>query len=1266
MSKSHPTTSNNNNKNDFSTTKRSTSTTKTAPRHHNNAESVTTTAPPPTLSTTTNTSSPNSPSAHTFGSAVDAESQISSPQPKILDHSPSIGTSSKNTTSVTRDAVHEKMSKKSAQQKNKKARRKHLRIETPKQKSPASAVHTYPAHDESTNVLSQLPNGGDSSSSLDNSLSPEMVAPIPSATPKNSLASSQHRAKKNTSSIQLIRSANDVHNSGGLNSPSTQRNAFPASADDSSEDNQQAHNGLSHSLDSGGFFSGMPPLQQSNSPKTATLGRRHTQFPSWEGFQADIDDFQNHRLSATAIDLFNVSEQRKQQMLHRRASVAAISSLSPGFELQGNHELLNDWCDNKLNVMKRQTDQDLKLFLFELSQVKNFKVLEIICKQIMATTVEDLKQGKHQSILQQLRELNTNAKSQQMKKYVRKLMFIFSRCTRLLLYIRRQRDSTQDLLGTSSPSHTPSRRQRRIGRSATLCHPSSNESLDSLGSDVVTPRKKDASKHARIISDDGINRVDTINDIDTPRKEPPATEVSDLSSPNISPLAKKDKYSHELRASAEDLTVTPPTNDSASHTSDKDFPTDVNLLSDKKVSPPLVSPIRIKDDSPVPSNGKQWWTRLVSTFKSFKLKNRDISPKNSPRIYTTTPRESPRGSDSDAASSSSTGQPKALKKPQVEILCRICEELINASDLAEHSRTCSMRHDIENRLVTADERLRRLSKSIRKRISMGENSRARSLSEKELRMLQTLDQLAQSVAEITYTARSIASCEALLKEAINIREESPRITVQEDNFTKRKAKTVQVYSKRIAEVIQQKLDDMQKRLKLPGVVDQSGLAITKHKTTIKDFDIIKPISRGAFGTVFLARKKKSKDLFAIKVLKKEQLIRRKQTKRVLAERNIMAMASNEFIVNFYYSFQGRSNLYIVMEYCRGGDVFSLLQKHLQENQAFSVEMAKQFICETILALKYLHSHGIVHRDLKPDNILICQDGHIKLTDFGLSDLGLIDLDPFYAEAVMGSPLLSPHTDRGKKFRDSSEKEAERFRGTPDYLAPEILLGEDHSFPVDWWAVGILLFEFLYGCPPFNSDCPSEIFDNILSLSIPWPSRDIDDTPREAIDLIEKLLVLDPKKRLGANGPQEVMSHSFFNDVDWEHLRQRRPHFVPELLNDEDIGCFSPRQRIFPVSNSLLDDDGVSPPRLTDGYSPPVNHSGSFEDMMSPLSSSIEFSFVKTDALAELTLMDREKLYQHQTKRLMEHDIHDAEAFEPEDHHDMESNGYHSHSFEGIS
>ncbi|XP_013642173.1 probable serine/threonine protein kinase IRE [Brassica napus] len=325
------------------------------------------------------------------------------------------------------------------------------------------------------------------------------------------------------------------------------------------------------------------------------------------------------------------------------------------------------------------------------------------------------------------------------------------------------------------------------------------------------------------------------------------------------------------------------------------------------------------------------------------------------------------------------------------------------------------------------------------------------------------------------------------------------------------------------------------------------------RTSIEDFEIIKPISRGAFGRVFLARKRATGDLFAIKVLKKADMIRKNAVESILAERNILISIRNPFVVRFFYSFTCRENLYLVMEYLNGGDLFSLL-KNLG---CLDEDMARIYIAEVVLALEYLHSVNIIHRDLKPDNLLINQDGHIKLTDFGLSKVGLINsTDDLSGDASLGNSEFLAEDGSTQHSQDKDSRKKHAVVGTPDYLAPEILLGMGHGKTADWWSVGVILFEVLVGIPPFNAETPQQIFENIINRDIPWPNVP-DEISYEAYDLINKLLTENPVQRLGATGAGEVKQHHFFKDINWDTLARQKAMFVPSA-EPQDTSYFMSR------------------------------------------------------------------------------------------------------------
>ncbi|KAK1409190.1 hypothetical protein QVD17_35715 [Tagetes erecta] len=322
-----------------------------------------------------------------------------------------------------------------------------------------------------------------------------------------------------------------------------------------------------------------------------------------------------------------------------------------------------------------------------------------------------------------------------------------------------------------------------------------------------------------------------------------------------------------------------------------------------------------------------------------------------------------------------------------------------------------------------------------------------------------------------------------------------------------------------------------------------GSSYSKDRTSIEDFEIIKPISRGAFGRVFLARKRATGDVFAIKVLKKADMIRKNAVQSILAERDILISARNPFVVRFFYSFTCRENLYLVMEYLNGGDLFSLLRNLgcLEE------DMARVYIAELVLALEYLHSLNVIHRDLKPDNLLIGPDGHIKLTDFGLSKVGLINsTEDLSGSTTVRTAIFQDNEVKPESISSFTNKEQRQklsVVGTPDYLAPEILLGMGHGATADWWSVGVILFELLVGIPPFNAESPLQIFANIMNRDIPWPQVP-EDMSLEAYDLIDKLLSDNPLQRLGTTGAGEVKSHPFFRNINWDTLAKQKATFIP--------------------------------------------------------------------------------------------------------------------------
>lgn len=283
---------------------------------------------------------------------------------------------------------------------------------------------------------------------------------------------------------------------------------------------------------------------------------------------------------------------------------------------------------------------------------------------------------------------------------------------------------------------------------------------------------------------------------------------------------------------------------------------------------------------------------------------------------------------------------------------------------------------------------------------------------------------------------------------------------------------------------------------------------------LDDFVPVKVVGKGSYGKVMLVKRKDDdRQLFAMKMLRKDHIVKRNQVEHTKAERNVLEKVHHPFIVELVYAFQTPKKLHLVLEFAQGGELFF----HLSRAGRFSEGRCKFYSAELLLAIGYLHSLNIIFRDLKPENILLDGEGHAKLTDFGLSKEGIED--NFSAKTMCG---------------------------TPEYLAPEILEKKGHGKAVDWYSLGALIFEMLTGLPPYYSRNRDQLFKNIRTMELKYPSY----VSPDAKELIMGMLDRNPDRRLGGgnNGQQEVQRKAFFQSIDFALLYQKKiaPPFKPEV------------------------------------------------------------------------------------------------------------------------
>ncbi|KAK0449158.1 kinase-like domain-containing protein [Armillaria borealis] len=311
--------------------------------------------------------------------------------------------------------------------------------------------------------------------------------------------------------------------------------------------------------------------------------------------------------------------------------------------------------------------------------------------------------------------------------------------------------------------------------------------------------------------------------------------------------------------------------------------------------------------------------------------------------------------------------------------------------------------------------------------------------------------------------------------------------------------------------------------------------------TVDDFELITVIGKGSFGKVMQVRKRDTSRIYALKTIRKAHIVHRNEITHTLAERLVLAQVNSPFIVPLKFSFQSEQKLYLVLAFVNGGELFH----HLQREQRFNEERSRFYSAELLLALEHLHELDVVYRDLKPENILLDFTGHIALCDFGLCKLNM-------------------------KANDKTNT----FCGTPEYLAPEILNGHGYNKTIDWWTLGVLLYEMMSGLPPFYDEVTDKMYEKILRDPLVFGPE----IGGEAESILTGLLNRDPTQRLGVNGADEIKKHPFFhNHIDFKKLAEKKIHppYKPSVASPVDVSNFDTVFTTEAPVDSVVEDSNLS-------------------------------------------------------------------------------------------
>ncbi|PLW45858.1 hypothetical protein PCANC_10105 [Puccinia coronata f. sp. avenae] len=356
-----------------------------------------------------------------------------------------------------------------------------------------------------------------------------------------------------------------------------------------------------------------------------------------------------------------------------------------------------------------------------------------------------------------------------------------------------------------------------------------------------------------------------------------------------------------------------------------------------------------------------------------------------------------------------------------------------------------------------------------------------------------------------------------------------------------------------------------------GKTESSFLRLRRTRLGLSDFRTVKVIGKGAFGEVRLVQKVDTGKIYAMKTLRKSEMFKKDQLAHVRAERDVLAESDSPWVVQLYYSFQDSQYLYLLMEFLPGGDLMTMLIKY----DTFSEDVTRFYMAECVLALEAVHKLGFIHRDIKPDNILIDKDGHVKLSDFGLSTGFHKQHDSAYYQsllegdnatsgaaaapnrnsvAISSINLTVSSKDQIATWKANRRKLAFSTVGTPDYIAPEIFLQQGYNKECDWWSLGAIMFECLVGYPPFCSPSAHETYRKIIDWRHELYFPDDVHLSRESEDLIRRLIT-SADHRLGKKSADEIKHHVFFSGVDWTTIRDIEAPFVPHLKSVTDTSYF---------------------------------------------------------------------------------------------------------------